>query len=549
MYLDMARAPELTVVGLDAATFDVIDPMIAAGELPNLAGLFAQGARGILRSTTHPLTTQAWTTMLTGVNAGRHGMWDFAERAGYRLRLVNGSYRRAPALWEHLTARKRRVGIVNVPFTWPAQEVSGFQIAGIDAAAREKGMTYPDDLLAELRRRYGKLELDHALPLNRDGYIDLDRVRAAVEQKVDAALWLSERFEPELLLVVFMAADHMQHYGWLEWERQGLESRVAEVYRMLDDAVGTLTDAFGHEKNFLVVSDHGAGRMKGVVNINSWLAEHGWLTYADSKGMLRGELPRLVLYKLLEQRRRLPKGLRNFVKQRAPTVRDRMHELKEFTAIDFAKTSAFAYGNMGNVVINVRGREEHGIVEPGADYDKLCREIRAKALDLRHPETGELLIAEVHRRDDLFDGPELEKIPDLIFEFDHYAWAGKGNLMSRTPTMWDVIKMAESGKETYVGTHRHEGIIALRGPSVAEGRVLSANIQDVAPTIMYLLGEPIPAEFEGRLLEEAIVPALLAERPPDFVSGELVEVGAVTSYGAEAAEEVGARLRDLGYLE
>ena len=274
----------LTVVGLDSATFDVIDPMIEAGELPNLAEIFGSGSRGVLRSTTHPLTTQAWTTMLTGVNAGRHGMWDFCERdeTGYRLRMVNGSYRRAPAVWDYLTAANRRVGIVNVPFTWPAAEVNGFFMAGLDAAARQQGMTHPASLISELEARFGKLEFDHGLPLNDEGHIDLGRMRTAIEQKVDACLWLRERFDPDLLLVVFMAADHMQHYGWLEWEEQGLESRVAAVYRLLDEAVGELKGALRPDENLMIVSDHGAGKMKGAVNINAWLAEHGWLTYADS---------------------------------------------------------------------------------------------------------------------------------------------------------------------------------------------------------------------------------------------------------------------------
>src|SRR3954465_12365411 len=117
--------PKLIVVGLDAATFDVIDPLVEAGELPSLAGLLDRGARGRLRSTTHPLTPLAWTTMVTGVNAGRHGIWDFSRRdaSGYRLELVNGSDARAPALWHRLAAAGRRVGVVNVPFTWPAPDV------------------------------------------------------------------------------------------------------------------------------------------------------------------------------------------------------------------------------------------------------------------------------------------------------------------------------------------------------------------------------------------------------------------------------------------
>src|SRR3954466_13419765 len=99
--------PKLIVVGLDAATFDVIDPLVEAGELPPLAGLLDRGARGTLRSTTHPLTPLAWTTMVSGVNAGKHGVWDFSERdaRGYGLRLAQPRPRHAPALWTRLAHR------------------------------------------------------------------------------------------------------------------------------------------------------------------------------------------------------------------------------------------------------------------------------------------------------------------------------------------------------------------------------------------------------------------------------------------------------------
>ena len=258
----MAR-PALTVIGLDSATFDVVDPLVEGGHLPHLARLLERGASGVLRSTTHPLTPHAWSTMVTGVNAGRHGIWDFTERdaTGYGLRLINGSYRRAPALWDRLAAAGRRAGVVNVPFSWPAPELDGgFAIAGMDASFREQGMTAPASLYAELRERFGPLELDHSYPL-RNGRIDLDLVRRAAEQKVQAALWLAERFEPELLFVVFMAADHVQHLGWREWEERGAESAVAGTYRILDEAVGALVE-HADGGDVLVVSDHGAGRAR-----------------------------------------------------------------------------------------------------------------------------------------------------------------------------------------------------------------------------------------------------------------------------------------------
>jgi predicted AlkP superfamily phosphohydrolase/phosphomutase len=267
--------------------------------------------------------------------------------------------------------------------------------------------------------------------------------------------------------------------------------------------------------------------------------------------MIGGELPRLTLYRLLELRRRLPKGLRDFAKQRAPMLRDRVHELKEFTAVDFQRTRAFAYGNMGNIVINLRGREKFGIVEKGDEYDRLCEDIRAQALELRHPETGDQLIVAVHRRDELFEGPELERIPDLIVEFDHYAWAGKGNLMKATPMFEDIIKMPDSGHEHYVGTHRHEGIIGFRGKSAQEAKIAQANIQDVAPTIMYLLGEKVPIQMEGRVLEEMLDPTLLADRSIDYADADAVVVGIreAENYSPDELDEVESRLRNLGYLE
>jgi predicted AlkP superfamily phosphohydrolase/phosphomutase len=204
---------------------------------------------------------------------------------------------------------------------------------------------------------------------------------------------------------------------------------------------------------------------------------------------------------------------------------------------------------MGNVVINVRGREKYGVVEPGEEYDRLRDEISDAALELVDPQTGERLLSAVHRREDLFDGPHLEKVPDLIFEFDDYAWAGKGNLMRRTPTIWDTIKRAGTGDEEWVGTHRLEGIVAFSGPSARQAEIVSANIQDIAPTILYLLDEPVPIDLEGRILEEMIDPERLTERPPEYSEPRSIAVGDVQSYAADELNEIEGRLRNLGYLE
>ena len=535
--------PKLIVVGLDAATFDVIDPLVDAGDLPNLGGLLRRGARGTLRSTTHPLTPLAWTTMVTGVNAGKHGIWDFSERdaSGYGLQVVNGSRSRAPALWTRLSQAGRRVGIVNVPFSWPAPDVNGFALAGIDAAAREDGMTSPRELVHELQDRFGRLLLDHSFPVDANGRLDLGLVRRACEQKVAIVDWLAERYEPELLFVVFMAADHVHHLAWPDWEERGRESSVAEAYRILDASLGELLKRAGEGTNVLVVSDHGGGSLQGVVNLNAWLAEQGYLAYTENGASNGGGARRLF-----ELRRKLPKEWRYSLKQRLPWLREHAYRLQAPTVVDWGRTRAFAYGIFGNVVLNVAGRERAGIVEPGEEYERLRDELRERLLDLRSPD-DEPIVAAVHRREDLYAGPELDKIPDLVVEFRDYAWLGKGNLTERKATFEDAISIRAHPDQRYAGGHRQDGIFVLAGPAARSGAELAgAGIADVAPTVMYLLGEAVPASFEGRLLAEALQHSLLDERPPEF---DDEEAAAPIVAEHESPREVEERLRSLGYLE
>ena len=526
----------------------VLEPLRAAGAVPNLDRLLGQGASGVLRSTTHPLTPQAWTTMFTGVGAGRHGIWDFHERdeSGYGLRPVNGSYRREPAVWQRLSAAGRRVGVINVPFTWPVDDVNGFALAGFDAYGRRDGFATPAGLLDELERRFGPLVQDHAFPVTPDGRIDLELVRRVAEQRVELTLWLTERFDPELLVVVFMAADHAHHLGWDEWERSGADSPLAGVYKILDEAVGALAGALGGD--IMLVSDHGGGPLHGVVNLNAWLAERGLLEYAGATELMRGgQLQRMAAARALKLWRRLPLDLRTRVKQRLGGLRERSYELQNYSVVDFERSQAFAYGTFGNIVINVRGRERTGTVEPGAEYEAVRDAIASGLRELRDPATGRPIVAAVHRREELFSGPQLECVPDLVVEFIDYEWLGKGNLKHRTETIWDRVEIAGSNA-SYVGSHRHEGIVALAGPSAAPGG-LFASIEDVAPTIQYLLGEPIPESMEGRLIDAAIDPALLESRPPAYVADEVELSAGVRAFADDEAGDVQERLRGLGYIE
>jgi predicted AlkP superfamily phosphohydrolase/phosphomutase len=297
----------------------------------------------------------------------------------------------------------------------------------------------------------------------------------------------------------------------------------------------------------MVISDHGAGPLKGSLNLNAWLAAEDYLVYKRDRVSPKALGARAV-GTLLAIYGRLPARVRSSMKQRMALRREQARELGQYTPVDWSRTRAFAYGRWGSVVINLRGRERHGIVEPGEEYGRVCDEIAARALELRDPGTGQRVVSAVHRREALLHGSELTKMPDLVFELENHEWVAQGGLKRRSPAIWEVPHVAEDGHRI-LGWHRPEGVIALAGPSVRRHGEIFASLEDIAPTITYLLREPVPSAYEGRVLEEALDPVLLGQRPPVFRDDELADVPAVESYSREEAELVEARLRGLGYLD
>jgi predicted AlkP superfamily phosphohydrolase/phosphomutase len=263
--------------------------------------------------------------------------------------------------------------------------------------------------------------------------------------------------------------------------------------------------------------------------------------------MKGGQLQRMAAARALALWRKLPLELRTRVKQRLGGLRERSYELQNFSIVDFERTKAFAYGTFGNIVINVQGRERNGIVAPGAEYEAVRDEIAKALRELRDPATGRPIVAAVHKREELHSGPQIERVPDLVVEFVDYEWLGKGNLKSRTETIWDRVEISGT-TAAYVGSHRHEGIVALSGPSAAPGG-LFASIEDIAPTIQYLLGEPIPESMEGQLIDAAIDPDLLERRPPEYAADDVEVSAGVRAFEDNEAGDVQERLRGLGYIE
>jgi predicted AlkP superfamily phosphohydrolase/phosphomutase len=231
------------------------------------------------------------------------------------------------------------------------------------------------------------------------------------------------------------------------------------------------------------------------------------------------------------------------------SLRTRLGAEAFFPDVDWNHTRAYSEELRGNIWINVRGRDPQGIVEPGEEYDALRDQIIADLPALIDPQTGARPIRKVWRREELFNGPDLGRFPDLIVEADypdmfkpHGAYLGPLAARQLTPE--------EMAQRAITGCHRMNGIFIAWGPDMTpNGRLNDAALIDVAPTVLHLLGQPIPQEMDGHVLSQALRPeALTGLRTISLAELGFDSVGAEVSFTDAEADYVRERLAGLGYL-
>jgi predicted AlkP superfamily phosphohydrolase/phosphomutase len=544
------------VIGLDGATWNVLDPLVRADTMPNLAALLARGARGVLTSSIPPITAAAWTCFATGKNPGKHGLVDFIyfPQHGYRVAIANSTTRAAPTIWNTLSQQGKRVGVVSVPMSYPPEKVNGVMVTDLMTPNHHVEYTYPPELKAELLEQVGEFVItpgEGEMPSRPAAY--LAKVQADVEQSAKYALYLLDREPYDFFMYVFGVVDVLQHQFWnllaappetLDATRRALRNQVIEVFAQVDRALGEMLKRADEETLVVLMSDHGFGPLDGFLHINNFLLERGYLVLKSDalsrfkRGLFRwGVTPQNVHLALkalrLDLRRKLNRG-------RAYGMLRRF--FLSFDDVDWTQTRAFALGHIGQIYINLRGRQPSGVVRPGAEYEELRDEIRTALLKLAHPTTGEPLIARVLNREEIYHGELLDHTPDLILlprDFRYVAF-GESEFAS------NKIVGPSLG---HTGHHRLEGIVALSGPGIQAGATVSnATLLDLAPTILYALGLPLLPDLDGRILAEAFVPGWLERNAPRFETKAAVREDRGTEYSASEESEVLQRLSDLGYI-
>ncbi len=535
----------VVVLGLDGATFDLIDPLVAEGRMPHLARLLREGTRGTLGSTFPPVTGPAWTSLLTGKRPENHGVLNFHlyEPGRYERRLASWQGAQGPFLWETIEQAGRTAGLFNVPLTWPPAPLRGFHVTGM-LTPRGAAFTHPPELGRELEERFGyevNQRIEGYLPgIDRDRFLrDLHRVTA---KHVLAGLHLFDTRPCDFFMMVLVGADRLQHCfyhlfdrrhpAWTEEGARRYGGALADYYGVLDQAIGAFHARLRSEDALFLVSDHGFGPTYGRLKINRWLESQGWFTPRSSRRGWRGKARALFRKAdVFRLRSRLPSGIKS--------VLERIADTRNVARVaDWSRTRAYCPDpTCCGVYLNVVGRDPEGIVRPGAEYDALRNDIREALLQVEHPESGERLFPRVWMREEVYRGPFADRAPDVVFEMHE-----RYNVSTRIDD--GPVLEVERG---HTGDHNERGILVACGESIRRGAAISgASIWDIAPTVLGLLDVPPPAGFDGRRLEAL------------FEEGSSRSCAAMEETGAEGlapgrlpADEqrsVEEELRSLGYL-
>ncbi len=528
-------------IGMDGATFTVLNDLTAAGSngnggpvMPFLAKIFAEGAKSKLRSTPNPLTPPAWVSLMTGRSPGHHGVFDFirAEERGDDVffTLYDARDCRVETIWSIASRQGKRVAALNFPFTAPPpKDLNGFMVPGFVPWRHLRRNSTPPDLYDRLKTipdfnpqelawdfEQEKQALDNLSDNDRENWVRYHLPRE--QQWFRIADYLLREEAPELMAVMFDGVDKLQHQAWLYVDpaqqndgvsdyHKRMRALCLEYFSKLDGFIEHLVTAAGPEVQVFMASDHGFTATTEVVRINAYLGEKGWLHWK--------EVP--------------------------DTDEGRRREDSMFAFLDWSKTVAYCRTPSSNG-INIRVARNPGETGVRPDQYEATRNRLIRDLeDLKDPATGERIITEIHKREDVFPGGAMDDAPDLLLVLRDFGFV---SIKNKLPVVEPRPEVA--------GTHHPDGVFLAYGPGIAGGKTLGRRkIMDVGATLLYSLGLDVPSDFEGVVPPSMFTDAHLHAHP--------VRIGAATtgnnkdaaadSMGDDEKQKIMEQLQLLGYME
>lgn len=546
---------QVIVIGMDGATFDVIDPLLEDNQLPFLADLVKNGSRGRLLSTIPYCTIPAWQSFMTGMNPGKHGVFDFFSFVDGRRRLTNSHDIRSATLWEILSRDGKRSIVVNVPGTYPPADIDGVVVSGMLTPSGAQ-FASPSHVMEYLDRVTGGYRINSRSHLS--GRKLVEDVQEVTQKQKTAFLGLLKRNDWDFAMMMFRATDVIQHHFWHQ------QDVVRECYRRVDACVGDIVAAFP-QATFFLISDHGLQGQYRDFHINSWLIDQGYMSIKKGQtsdasrweeiGGLEGraELAEAYLHPsdtsrfllslgVTGQRLRklVPGPLWNALKRATPRgVRALVPASEDMGyEVDWEHTQASGY--------QLYATESKAIKIMNLDLtsrERLCFELVNKLAELRDPRTRAGIVRRAYRREELYDGPYLDRAPEIVLDLQD------GYNITNAFFADDYV----TARPQVRGCHHREGIFVACGKDIACGKLLEPHpsLLDVMPTLLHYLASPVPDDCDGRVLKEIFEPDSEPHRREPIRAGTASKeplASAPTTYSSDEEAEIEERLKGLGYL-
>lgn len=556
---------KVIVVGLDGGTFTLLHPLMDEGRMPHMKKIIERGIFGILNSTVPPVTAPAWTSFATGKNPGKHGLYDFVVRDNNNdMVMANSRMIMGKKIWNILSDYKKKVGVINFPISYPLEEVNGFMISGFISPLNAKTYSYPPELFSQIGDyviNVKALEIKKGCkPTKEEIQKFIDENIRAVELRYKAFRNLIKGNEWDFLYVLFMEFDKIQHALWKYLDRNEIDYLNGEVYeyilkcyRRIDDVLGDILEKIDDKTSLVIISDHGFCSKKKYFFINLWLNKNGYL---------KRNLTQLLVDKLKEKSgfnsdeylEKLRNKIAGFFKY-SGLQKNKASSNDLFIPpsneillkyINLQKSKAFCpSASSDGIFINLKYRNKYGIVEKGEEYERIRKEIRDKLLTIKDEETGNNIFKKVYLPEQIYHGASLRNAPDIIVSpVDGYV------LLSSLMTLYsnNLAKVT-----TPDGTHHPAGIFMAIDKNIMKSglQITDTNIIDIAPTILYLMGLPVPSDMDGKVLTKIFKDEFVKSNPLEFVEPTLEGAGVKGNniYSSEEERQIMGELKGLGYID
>ncbi|MGQ9721541.1 MAG: alkaline phosphatase family protein [Candidatus Jordarchaeum sp.] len=486
------------IIGLDGATWNILLPLVKRGQLPNIGGLMEQGVWGNLQST-YPFTTSpAWKSFSTGKNPGKLGLfsWCSFDIKNLELTVMASDPFRSKEIWDYLGELGLTSGVINLPLLCPPRRIKGFIISGFPMSD-SADYTFPKDLKKTIVEKYdykinpSGYTLDPKYQLARKNIL-VSEVEELIKKRFEVTKYLIKLYSPDFVHTTIFYTDAIQHFFWKEMENKDKRfgGVIKNIWKMIDSEIGKLLEQLEEDTNVLIMSDHGFAGLKAIFSPNNWFLENGYLN--------------LSIFNILLNRLRLSnKKTSNIIRQigldkivRRIISKEKLTDLQQkiippevsgpklIWQVDWGATKAICVGECGIFLNPELDQKEYETLRT-----LLIKEIKM----IKNPKTGENLMADVKRKEEIYHGEHLELAPDLIL-IPNDGYRIYDSLMRSS---WDY-----SGNP-WSAYHTLQGIFIAYGPDIKNGYwIENATIYDLAPTILHMFNVPIPTSMDGRVLTE-----------------------------------------------